>query len=64
MDIVSAFEDQMKMVAKGLSPEAKEIVKRVLAVEHRHRFSENRSQLAEEFATSALKAASDRESHS
>lgn len=53
---MSAFQERMKKIASELSPEAKEIVKRVLAAEHQKRFSD-RSNLPDEFATAALQAA-------
>jgi len=60
---MSAFQDQMKRLASELSPEAKEIVKKVLAAEHQKRFSD-RSNLPDEFATAALQAAKRKESAS
>lgn len=60
---MSAFQDRMKMLANELSPEAKEIVKKVLAAEHQKRFSD-RSNLPEEFAMAALQAAKRKESTS
>ena len=53
---MSEFEDRMKKLAEGLSPEAKTVVKQVLTAEHKRRFS-NRTELPETFATAALKAA-------
>ena len=57
---MSAFQDRMKKLASELSPEAKEIVKKVLAAEHQKRFSD-RSNLPDEFATAALQAAKRKE---
>gem|GEM_PF-4936981 len=53
---MSAFQDQMRQIAEGLSPEAKDVVKQVLASEHKQRFG-NRADLPESYATWALKAA-------
>jgi hypothetical protein len=58
---MSAFQDRMKKLATDLSPEAREMVKKVLTDEHRHRFSD-RSNLPEEYATAALQAAKRKES--
>jgi len=58
---VSGFQDRMKKIASDLSPEAKEIVKKVLTDEHRNRFGD-RSNLPEEYATAALQAAKRKES--
>ncbi len=60
---MSAFQERMKKLASELSPEAKEIVKKVLAAEHQKRFSD-RSNLPDEFATAALQAAKRKESAS
>ena len=60
---MSAFQERMKKLASELSPEAKEIVKRVLAAEHQKRFSD-RGNLPDEFATAALQAAKRKESES
>lgn len=57
---MSAFQERMKKLASELSPEAKEIVKKVLAAEHQKRFSD-RSKLPDEFATAALQAAKRKE---
>jgi len=59
---MSKFQENMIKSANKLSPEAKEIVKQVLNAEHKRRFSENRSDLAENFATAALQSAKHRES--
>lgn len=53
---MSEFEDRMKKLAENLSPEAKTVVKQVLAAEHKRRFGD-RIKLPEAFATAALKAA-------
>lgn len=53
---MATFHERMKIIASGLSPEAKEVVKKVLSAEHRMRF-QDRSELAENFALEALKAA-------
>lgn len=53
---MSAFQERMKKLASELSPEAKEIVKKVLAAEHHKRFAD-RSNLPDEFATAALQLA-------
>jgi hypothetical protein len=58
---MSAFQDRMKKLARELSPEAKEIVRKILAAEHQKRFSD-RKNLPDEFATAALQAAKRRES--
>ena len=60
---MSAFQERMKKLASELSPEAKEIVKKVLAAEHQKRFSD-RSNLPDEFATAALQAAKRKEAAS
>ena len=53
---MSEFEDRMKKLGEGLSPEAKAVVKQVLTAEHKRRFG-SREELPETFATAALKAA-------
>ena len=53
---MSEFEERMKKFAEDLSPAAKQLVKQVLVLEHKRRFS-NRSELPETFANSALKLA-------
>ena len=58
---MSDFQDRMKKLATTLSPEAKEIVKKVLNDEHRNRFSDRR-ELPEDYATAALQAAKRKES--
>jgi hypothetical protein len=58
---MSAFQERMKKIASDLSPEAKEIVKKVLQAEHQKRFGD-RSNLPDEYATAALQAAKRRES--
>jgi hypothetical protein len=60
MVAMSSFQDRMKKLASELSPEAREIVKKVLTDEHRHRFGD-RSNLPEEYATAALQAAKRKE---
>ena len=60
---MSAFQERMKKLAIELSPEAKEIVKKVLSAEHQKRFSD-RSNLPDEFATAALQAAKRKEASS
>jgi hypothetical protein len=50
----------MKRIADGMSPEAKEVVKQVLASEHKLRFG-NRDDLPENYANWALKAAKGKE---
>lgn len=57
---MSTFQDRMKKLAEQLSPEAKEIVRQVLAAEHKRRFAD-RSDLPEMYATAALKAAKRKE---
>lgn len=57
---MSAFEDLMKQIVAGMSPEAKAVVLQVLNSEHRFRFS-NRDELPENFAAWALKAAKGKE---
>ena len=59
---MSAFQERMKKLANGLSPDAKNVVRQVLTAEHKRRFSENRADLPETFATLALKAAKHKES--
>jgi hypothetical protein len=58
---MSAFEERMKKLAVNLTPEAKEIVRKVLAAEHQTRFSD-RSKLPEDFANAALQLAKRKES--
>jgi hypothetical protein len=58
---MSAFQDRMRKLGSELSPEAREIVKKVLIDEHRHRFN-NHKELPEEFAIAALQAAKKKES--
>lgn len=60
---MSAFQDRMKKLASELSPEAKQIVKKVLSAEHQKRFAD-RSKLPDEFATSALQLAKQKEASS
>lgn len=60
---MSAFQERMKKLASELSPEAKEIVKKVLSVEHQKRFSD-RTNLPDEFATTALQLAKRKEASS
>jgi hypothetical protein len=58
---MSAFRERMKKLANDLSPEAKEIVKKVLSSEHQTRFGD-RSKLPEDFANAALQLAKRKES--
>ncbi|MFF3345130.1 hypothetical protein [Streptomyces sp. NPDC002779] len=51
---MNPFEEQMQAFADKLSPEAKAVVSHVLKAEHGRRFSDDRSDLPDEFATSAL----------
>ena len=51
---MSAFEDYMKELGAQLSPEALQVTKFVIEAEHRRRFSDDRSDLQEEFALRAL----------
>lgn len=51
---MSAFEDYMKELGAKLSPEALQVTKFVIEAEHRRRFSDDRSDLQEEFALRAL----------
>lgn len=60
---MSTFQERMKKLASELSPEAREIVKKVLAAEHQKRFSD-RSNLPDEFATAALQLAKRKEAAS
>ena len=60
---MSAFQERMKKLADELSPEAKEMVVKVLRAEHAKRFID-RSNLPDEFATAALQAAKRKESAS
>ena len=53
---MTTFHERMKTIASSLSPEAKEVVKKILAAEHKMRFHD-RSELPEAFALEALKAA-------
>lgn len=53
---MSAFQERMKKLASELTPESKEIVRKVLTAEHRMRFSDRRD-LAAEYATAALQLA-------
>lgn len=53
---MSAFEDRMKQIADAMSPEAKQMVRQVVSSEYRFRFA-SRSELPENFAAWALKAA-------
>jgi hypothetical protein len=57
---LSAFEDRMQEIADAMSPEAKKVVKQVLASEHKLRFG-GRDDLPENFASWALKEAKSRE---
>ncbi|MEV6631585.1 hypothetical protein AB0M54_12620 [Actinoplanes sp. NPDC051470] len=53
---MSAFEHYMKELGAGLSPAAREVTKFVIEAEHRRRFSDDRSDLHEEFALRALQS--------
>jgi len=57
---MSDFEDSMRRLAKGMSPEAKAVVRYVLKSEHKNRFS-SRSTLPEMYATFALNEAKSNE---
>lgn len=58
---MSAFQERMKRLASELTPEAKEIVKKVLAAEHHTRFGD-RSKLPEDYANAALQLAKRKDS--
>ncbi|MEG8181227.1 hypothetical protein GZH49_22195 [Nocardia terpenica] len=51
---MSAFEERMKDIASRLSLAAMEVTKFVIDAEHKRRFSEDRSDLPDEFANRAL----------
>lgn len=51
---MSAFEERMTEIASQLSPAAVELTKLVIEAEHKRRFSEDRSDLPDEFAHRAL----------
>ncbi|MEU8076019.1 hypothetical protein AB0B31_11255 [Catellatospora citrea] len=51
---MSAFEQHMKDLVTNLSPEAAAVTRVVIEAEHRRRFSEDRSDLQEDFAHQAL----------
>lgn len=60
---MNPFEEKMQAYARRLSPEAREVVNYVVAAEHRRRFSDDRSDLPENFATRALHMAMAKETH-
>ncbi|MDG4803151.1 hypothetical protein [Micromonospora sp. WMMD980] len=49
-----AFEEHMKELAAQLSPQALLVTKFIIEAEHRRRFSDDRTDLQEEFALRAL----------
>jgi hypothetical protein len=57
MGLMNPFEEQMQAFASSLSLEAREVVNHVVTAEHRRRFSDDRSDLPENFATRALQMA-------
>lgn len=57
---MSDFEESMRRLAKVMSPEAKTLVRYVLASEHKNRFS-GRTTLPEMYATLALSEAKNSE---
>lgn len=58
---MSGFEERMKKLAEHMSPAARTMVRQVLTAEHKRRFSQNRKDLPETYATAALKAAKQKE---
>lgn len=58
---MNPFEEQMQKMASELSSEAKEVVAYVVTAEHRRRFSDDRSDLPDEFANRALQMAKTKE---
>lgn len=58
---MNPFEEQMQALASSLSSEAKEVVNHVVTAEHRRRFSDDRSDLPDDFATRALQMAKAKE---
>ncbi|TQL20172.1 hypothetical protein [Streptomyces sp. SLBN-134] len=54
---MNPFEEKMQQFADSLSSEAKAVVSHVINAEHRRRFSDDRSDLPDDFATRALQVA-------
>lgn len=60
---MNPFEEKMQAFARSLSTEVKEVVNHVVTAEHMRRFSDDRSDLPENFATRALQMAMAKETH-